>query len=147
MNELTYRKIVAAAIREPDVPGTLVERTKVRSRGIVDGRAAQQRLAALKEAPPGEELQRLAAQCIVGQLMLETLPPEGVSCQMMIDQLMQQAAFQQCVTQPAETLLRSVQSGELLERLASSEEPERSACGRSPSVPENTVRNKGGPGL
>ena len=50
MDELNVKNQIAEALREPEVPRNLVERTVVRARAITAGRAAEQQLAAQLQA-------------------------------------------------------------------------------------------------
>lgn len=141
MDEVLYKKRVAAAIREPRAPNELVERTVTRGQCLVEGRAAQRRLAELKGTPPNRELQRLAAQSLVGQLMYTTGPPQAVSGQEMVEALLQNADFLQVLTRPPDELLQALRTGELLRDLTGEKPPETL---RNPQ-PGERVRNNSGP--
>lgn len=143
MNEVLYKKRVAAAIREPRAPNALVERTVTRGQCLVEGRAAQRRLAELKGTPPNRELQRLAAQSVVGQLMYTSEPPQSVSGQEMVEALLQNEDFLQALTRPPDELLQALRTGELLRDLTGEKPPEIS---KSPQ-PGEQVRKSGGPCL
>ncbi|MCQ2447976.1 MAG: hypothetical protein MJ073_03600 [Oscillibacter sp.] len=143
MNEVMYKKRVAAAIWEPRAPDDLVERTVMRGQCLIEGRAAQRRLAELKGTPPNRELQRLAAQSVVGQLMQTTELPQSVSGREMVELLLQDADFVQVLTRPADELLQALHTGELLRDLVGEESPEHLATPQ----PKKSVRDKGGPQL
>ena len=140
MDELNVKNQIAEALREPEVPRNLVERTVVRARAITAGRAAEQQLAAQGDALPAREAAALTAKSVVGRLMLTAQPPDGVDEAAMTAGLMESEKFRGLAELPAEKRLQELRSGEFLARFR--EQPEAVAAPQSVSAAK---KEKSGP--
>ena len=112
MDDLTIRNKLEEALREPSAPPGLVERTVARAELLTRGREAERELA----GGAGEERRELlAAQALLGRVMLTNRPPEGKSAQELTGELLQSERFRAAVAgRPAAELLSGMRTGRLL---------------------------------
>ncbi len=149
MNDMKIQNKMAQALQEPSPPESLVSRTIVRAQALVEGRQAERRLA--EGSFDAEEKAQLAAQRLVGRVMLPNVPPEGASVALMKDQLLENKEFRQMTERPAEQLLSELQTGRMIRSLGEQKyfraEKKTPAVEKKQPTLENPMRSKGGPSL
>ena len=144
---MTDRKLaekLREAMNEPTVPSGLVERWAARAGGIERGRAAERQLADTRQPLTPAEQADLAAACVVGRMMTAQMPPQGVTAEMLEEQLKAQPVFADAVRQPRERLVREIRTGEIFGRLTADrgrEPPAPDAPGLHTPAPEEKKRS------
>ena len=128
-NEMIKNRI-AAEMQEPSAPEELVRRTIVRAQAISAGRNAEEKLAQAGKALSHEEKEQLAAQSLLGRLMLSSLPPEGVSAEKLTAGLRGRKDIREALSKPTDELLSELESGKLIRSLAAKG---RARAGRKPA--------------
>lgn len=113
MDDKQIREKLGEALKAPSPPQELVERTVERAKAITAGREAEKKLS-LQEG--GRADPHLAAQSVVGRLMMVRQPPNGASAEAMASQLEQNPDFRTAVDCPAKQLLEELQSGRVMQR-------------------------------
>ncbi|MBQ0037376.1 MAG: hypothetical protein KBS74_01755 [Clostridiales bacterium] len=118
MDEMTIKEKMVAALNEPPVPQSLVERTAVRAQALVAGREAEHRLREGDVLSDAERLY-LAAQSTIGHLMMTREPPENATNRGMLQQLMENEKFRVLADCPPNRFLAELNNGTLLRKLSS----------------------------
>ena len=135
-NEMIKNRI-AAEMQEPSAPEELVRRNIVRAQALRAGRSAEEKLAQAGETLPHEEKEQLAAQSLLGRLMLSSLPPEGVSAEKLTAELRNREDIRAALSKPTDVLLSELKSGKLIRSLAAKG---RARAGKKPE--EKTLGQK-----
>lgn len=156
-NDEMIKNKIADAMREPSAPEALIRRNIVRAKAITAGRNAEEKLAQAGESLSKEEKEQLAAESLLGRLMLSSLPREGISAEQLTAELRGREEIRKALDQPADVLLSELNSGKLIRSLAAKElakagekSPEKASAvkrtqERKAPVPE--IPGKNGPGL
>ena len=118
MDNVTIKNRIADAMQEPSAPEELVRRTVVRAQALRAGRNAEEKLARAGKTLLHEEKEQLAAQSLLGRLMLSSLPPEGVSAEKLTAALRGREDVREAHSKPADVLLSELESGKLIRSLA-----------------------------
>ena len=116
-NEMIKNRITDA-MQEPSAPEELVRRTIVRAQALVAGRDAEEKLARTGKTLSHEEKEQLAAQSLLGRLMLSSLPPEGVSAEKLTAELRGREDIREALSKPTDELLSELKNGKLIRSLA-----------------------------
>lgn len=132
MDEYIIKQKIQDTCIEPRAPETLIQSVILRSRAVILGEQAQQRM----ESAPAEQLAALAACALVGQLAAVSELPKGVSPEQLAQQLRQAPAFTAALR--GGNLLRRVRSGELMQQLAG-ETPALEQEPTEPAVPQKNA--------
>ena len=133
-NEELMKNKIADAMREPSAPEALVRRNIVRAKAITAGRNAEAKLAQAGESLSKEEKEQLAAESLLGRLMLSNLPRDGISAEELTAELRGREDIRKALDQPTDVLLSDLSSGKLIRSLAS-KKPVR-AAEKPPEKPE-----------
>ena len=121
MDEQTLKNEIRTAYSSlPGAPAALVERTVLRARAIAQGREAERTLAEKSETLSAQEKTSLAAQSVVGRLMLTNEPPENA--ENMAERLAQEPSFASFASLPPEEMCRKLRSGAFLKNFAPKKE-------------------------
>lgn len=118
MADKTIKNRIMDAMQEPSAPEELVRRTIVRAQLLRAGRNAEEKLAQTGKMLPHEEREQLAAQSLLGRLMLSSLPPEGVSAEKLTAELHSREDIRAALSKPTDVLLSELESGKLIRSLA-----------------------------
>ena len=118
-NEELMKNKIADAMREPSAPEALVRRNIVRAKAITAGRNAEAKLAQAGELLSKEEKEQLAAESLLGRLMLSNLPRDGTSAEELTAELRSREDIRKALDQPTDVLLSDLSSGKLIRSLAS----------------------------
>ncbi len=121
-------EMLTKAADEPSVSDALVERWAVRAAGIERGRAAERTLADTGTALTAAQQTDLAASGVIGRLMLNQMPPKGVTLDMMETQLKAQPTFRAAAQGSREQVVRDLRSGAVFRRIAGNRAPEAGAA-------------------
>ncbi len=116
MREADFQDIqrsLRAALREPEVPAPLVQRTVRRCEAVLAGRAAKERLSR-GAALSAEEVYDLTAAGVLGRLALVRRLPEGQSLPEMSRSLAASAWLRRQFNGTAAAALRCLREGTLL---------------------------------
>lgn len=127
-NEMIKNRI-AAEMQEPSAPEELVRRTIVRAQALSAGRNAEEKLAQAGKMLSHEEKEQLAAQSLLGRLMLSSLPPEGVSAEKLTAELRGREDIRAALSKPTDVLLSELKNGKLIRSLAAKR---RARAGKKP---------------
>lgn len=120
MDERYFKEKLTAAMAEPKAPETLIRRTVVRVNAVREGMAAEETLLRQGSALAAADRGILAARSVVGRLMQSVSPPDGVSGEMMAQQLMEKPAFRKLADLPADRLLDDLRHGRVNKALSAS---------------------------
>ena len=118
MDDRTIRNKITAAVQEPAAPEALIRRNIVRAQALRAGREAEEKLAQSDETLPREEKELLAAQSLLGRLMLSNLPIEGVTAEALTERIRKAEYFRKEADRPTEQLLSDLQNGKMIRRMA-----------------------------
>ena len=121
MDDMTIKNRITDAMREPPIPESLMERTVELARAVGAGREAEKKLARTNEALPREEKEQLVAQALIGRLMRNGLPPEGVSAEKLTEELRSREGFREAMEKPTNVLRSELKNGKLILGLAAKE--------------------------
>ena len=125
-NDEMIKNKIADAMREPSAPEALIRRNIVRAKAITAGRNAEEKLAQAGESLSKEEKEQLAAESLLGRLMLSNLPRDGISAEELTSELRSREDIRIALDQPADVLLSELNSGNLI-RLLAAKKPVRAA--------------------
>lgn len=117
MTEEQIKQKISSALNEPSVPQQLVERTVQRGKAIASGREAEAELTSGKSFSR-DELVSCAAKGVVGRVMLNREMPNGVTAEMMAQQLGASEAFEKSVAATPADVLSDIRSGNLIKKTA-----------------------------
>ena len=134
MDDMTIKNRINDAMRRPSVPESLMERTVELARAVGAGREAERKLAQSGETLPRDEKEQLVAQGLVGRLMRNHLPPEGVSAEKLTEELRGREDFRKAIEKPTDVLLGELKNGRLILSLAAAER-----AGAKKTMPEKTM--------
>lgn len=127
MDDRSIREKLTRAMAEPKAPEALIRQTIVRTGAVRDGLRAEEKLESDGSSLSPGERRELAAKSVVGRLMQNVRPPDGVTAERMTKQLMDMPAFRKLAEQPADRLLSDIRLGRVNRILASSgSAPEKS---------------------
>lgn len=112
--DLEITKLLAERMDEPSVPSEFVDRWVTRASAILDGQEAEKKLGDQGVSLDREETIDLTARSVVGRMMLNQMPPKGVTGQVMVDQLKGLPAFRMQTDKPRNRLMYDIRSGEIL---------------------------------
>ena len=137
MDNMTIKNRMTVAMQEPSAPEALIRRNIVRAQALVAGQDAEEKLARAGKTLPREEKEQLAAQSLLGRLMLSSLPPEGVSAEKLTAELRGRENVREALSKPTDVLLSELESGKLVRSLAAKG---RARVGKKPE--EKTLGDK-----
>lgn len=144
MDDLNLKEKIINAMAEPRAPDALVERTVQRVKAIETGRMAEEQLREKSGKLQPEARTTLAAESMVGRLMQQMPPPDGVTGAQMARQLKEQPRFRELVESDAD-LLNGLTSGRLLKKLGAMKETVRET--EITPVIKNDKPRRQGPGI
>ncbi len=154
MGELTNAEIkqkMSEALDEPNVSEEFVETMVVRANAITNGREAEKLLSegGLTQSKKIE----LAAESVVGRMMINTKPPKGVSASAMTKQLSSVPKFREEVEKSGDELVHELKNGDFIKKFGVSpsidekRSPERSVEKTMPDDPAVEIPTAKRPGL
>lgn len=146
MSDMTIKEKLTAALREPPAPPGLVEQTVVRAQAIVAGREAEQQLESDSTLSRAEQV-KLAAQSVVGRLMLKQPPPTNATADTMCRQLQENEAFCRLADQPPKALLAEVRNGAFLRKLGEQMTPQNGKAPSQQQPNQKIIKGNNGPTL
>ena len=145
MDDRSFKDKLSAAMEEPSAPAALVRRTVVRIEAIRSGMSAEETLSREGEKLSADERRKLAAQSVVGRLMQNLAPPDGVSVDMMTGQLMEKPTLQRLAAIPPDRLVDDLRHGRVNKMLAlSADTPQKDS---HIAKAEAGLQRNGGPKL
>ena len=122
-------------MQEPSVPEEFVDRWAVRAEAILAGREAEKALADPSVALDAAQTADLAAKSVVGRMMLNRMPPKGVTGEQMTEQLREMPSFRMQTAKPRSRLLYDIRTGEIVRSTVKST-PAPRAAGIGREAPE-----------
>lgn len=154
MGELTNAEIkqkMSEALDEPNVSEEFVETMVVRANAITNGREAEKLLSegGLTQSKKIE----LAAESVVGRMMINTKPPKGVSASAMTKQLSSVPKFREEVEKSGDELVHELKNGDFIKKFGVSpsidekRSPERPLEKTMPDDPAVEIPTAKRPGL
>ncbi len=129
MDNMTIKNRITDTMQEPPAPEALIRRNIVRAQALVAGRDAEEKLVRAGKTLSHEEKEQLAAQSLLGRLMLGSLPPEGVSAEKLTAELRGREDIREAFSKPTDVLLSELKNGRLIRSLAAKE---RARAGKRP---------------